>query len=43
MCLIDYLSLPPGYPLRENARLFSVPFYSLSIQNPQENSDAQPS
>jgi len=36
----DYLSLPRGGPVRENARLFSVSFYSLSIQNPQENSDA---
>jgi hypothetical protein len=39
----DYLSLPRGGSVRENARLFSVSFYSLSIQYPQENSDAQPS
>jgi hypothetical protein len=36
----DFLSLPRGVRVRENARLFSVSFLSLSIQNPQENSDA---
>ncbi|SDZ46897.1 hypothetical protein [Pseudomonas sp. NFIX28] len=38
-----YLSLPPAYRLRENARLFPIRFIQLDLDNPQEISDAKPS